>query len=110
MAAQKAEEHAFLLQPGVKPGKSQVYHYLMGVISFRQKDYHRAVTHFLKSDLSNYCVKFDLALAYDQLQEFEKAGELMKEVSGCAFISSYQPQFVRSSQSYLKRLAMLPEE
>lgn len=110
LAAQKAEDHASLLQPGEKPGKSQVYHYLMGVISFRQMEYHRAVSHFLKSDLSNDCVKFDLALAYDQIGEFEKAGEMMKEVSGCVFTSSYQPQFVQRSQSYLKKVAMLPEE
>ncbi len=110
LASQMAEEHALLLQPGVKPGKSQVYHYLMGVISYRQKQYQRAVNHFQKSDLSNQCVKFDLALAYDQIGEFEKAEELMKDVSVCAFTSNYLPDFVKMSQSYLKRMAVLPEE
>jgi tetratricopeptide (TPR) repeat protein len=110
LAAQKAEEYALILQPGVRPEKSQVYQYLMGVISFRQDHYHSAVSHFLKSDLTNNCVKFDLALAYDKLGEFEKAGEMMKDVSGCVFTSSYTPDYVQISQRYLKKVAMLPEE
>lgn len=110
LAAQKAEEYALILQPGVRPEKSQVYQYLMGVISFRQDHYHSAVSHFLKSDLTNNCVKFDLALAYDKLGEFEKAGEMMKDVSGCVFTSSYTPEYVERSQRYMKKVAMLPEE
>lgn len=86
-ATQKAEEHARLLMPDLNPEKLQVYNYLMGLINLKQQNYTKAIKYYLKSDLSNTCVKYELGLAYDGAGKFEEAKKVLLDVADCQFKS-----------------------
>jgi tetratricopeptide (TPR) repeat protein len=109
-AKQKADEHARMVEPFKSPGKLQVYNYLMGLIDLKQEHYGQAVAHYMKSDLNNACVKYELGLAYDGLGEWEKAQEMFNAVSNCNFATAAEPRMIRISNKWLKTYAALPKE
>lgn len=110
MASLKAEEYARLSEPGLKPVKMQVYNYMMGLINLKQEHWGMAVDYFLKSDLTNACVKYELGLAYDGLGEWEKAQEMFNDVSNCNFTSLSKPQMIKISHNWLNAYADISEE
>ncbi len=109
-ATQKAEAHARLVEPYKSPRKLQVYNYLMGLINLKQEHFGKAVTYYLKSDINNSCVKYELGLAYDGLGEWEKAQEMFDQVSKCNFTTAAEPRITRISSKWLKTYASLPRE
>jgi tetratricopeptide (TPR) repeat protein len=110
LATKKAGEHAQLVEPGKSPKKLQVYNYLMGLIDLKQEHFANAVTHYLNSDLSNACVKYELGLAYDGLGEWDKAQEMFSEVSKCNFATASEPRMVKLSDKWLKTYASILKE
>jgi tetratricopeptide (TPR) repeat protein len=110
LATKKAGEHARLVEPGKSPKKLQVYNYLMGLIDLKQEHYANAVTHYLNSDLSNACVKYELGLAYDGVGEWEKAQEMFSQVSKCNFATASEPRMVKLSDKWLNLYATIPRD
>ncbi len=109
-AIQKAEAHAHMVEPYKSPRKLQVYNYLMGLINLKQEHFGKAVAYYLKSDLSNACVKYELGLAYDGLKEWDKAQAMFDQVSKCNFVTAAEPRMTRISNKWLKTYASLPKE
>ena len=110
LSAQKAEEHAKLVDPGKNYNMPEVYNYLMGLINLKQEHFGKAVAYYLKSDLSNACVKYELGLAYDGLKEWDKAQAMFDQVSKCNFVTAAEPRMTRISNKWLKTYASLPKE
>ncbi len=84
---------------------NEIYNFLMGLVYNAEKKYNSALSSFKKSDTSNMCVKFNMALAYDNLGRFEEAEQLFSELSGCEFADASKTALVRISNSWLKSLA-----
>ena len=111
MAKLKAKEHALLVNPLIRPQKLQVFNYLMGLIYLKQRYYSQAVDYYLKSDLKNCCVKFELGLAYDGLGEWDRAQAMFDEVANNNFSTAALPYMGKYSNSWLNTYeALLKEE
>lgn len=85
-AKAKAEEMKTALDP-IKDGrKLENYHFLLGMISMKQKSYADAVKHFEETDLNNQIYnKYWLAMANEAAGNKDKAMSLYKEVAAYNF-------------------------
>ena len=85
-AKAKAEEMKTALDPIKDDRKLENYHFLMGMISMKQKNYADAITHFEKTDLNNQIYnKYWLAMANEASGNKDKAMSLYKEVAAYNF-------------------------
>ncbi len=84
-AKAKVEEMKSALDPIKDDRKLEGYHYLMGMISMKQKKYADAVTHFEKADLTQIYNKYWLAMANEAAGNKDKATALYKEVAAYNF-------------------------
>lgn len=84
-AKSRAEEMKTALDPIKDDRKLENYHYLMGLISMKQKNYADAISHFEKSDLTQIYNKYWLAMANEAGGNKDKATALYKEVAAYNF-------------------------
>ncbi|HMC99892.1 MAG TPA: tetratricopeptide repeat protein, partial [Ferruginibacter sp.] len=85
-AKAKAEEMKTALDPIKDDRKLETYHYLMGQISMKQKNYADAVAHFEKADWTNQIYyKYWLAMANEAAGNKDKAMSLYKEIANYNF-------------------------
>ncbi len=84
-AKAKTEAMKTALDPVKDDRKLENYHYMMGLISMKQKNYAEAVGHFEKSDPNNIYNKYWQALANEAAGNKDKATALYKEVAAYNF-------------------------
>ncbi|WP_372950638.1 tetratricopeptide repeat protein [Mariniphaga sp.] len=82
---QLIEEYANAVSPGMKPGKNEAHNFLLGVALLNQGKYSKALAQFKKSDTSNIFVKYNMAVAYDELGKYEEAKNEFTEVADLNF-------------------------
>jgi tetratricopeptide (TPR) repeat protein len=80
-AQAKAEENRKLMENDANPRKLEGYYALLGLTSFLQKDYAKAVESFKKSDLTVIYNKYHYARSLDQTGKRDEAKRLFKEVA-----------------------------
>ncbi len=105
LSAQKAKEYSIRIDPDKNPQKPEVFNYLMGLINLKQEHYGKAVECYLKSDLNNACVKYELGLAYDGLGKWDKAREMFNSVSNCKFTGTSASHMSEISNKWLTAYA-----
>lgn len=81
VAKAKAEEMKSAVAEIKDDRKLEGYHYLMGLISMKQKNYADAITHFQQGDPNSIYIKYMLAKANEAQGNKDKAIALYKEVA-----------------------------
>jgi tetratricopeptide (TPR) repeat protein len=84
-AKARAEEMKTTLDPIKDNRKLEGYHFLMGMISMKQKNYKDAATHFAESDMNSIYNKYWMAMANEAAGNKDKAMSLYKEVAAYNF-------------------------
>jgi len=84
-ATGKANEMKTVLEPIQNSRKLETYEALMGFISYQQKDYANAISHFQKTDMLDMYNKYWLAKAYEAAGQKDKAMAIYKDIANYNF-------------------------
>ncbi len=86
-AKAKAEEVKTTLQPLTDPNKLDGYEFVLGFISYKQKNFSEAITHFAKTQQTSVYNKYWLASSLEASGNKDKAKIMYKELSDYNFNS-----------------------
>jgi len=101
-AKQIIEEYAHSISPEIKPQRNEAHNFLEGLIYSGQKNYHKALASFNRSDVNNMFVKYNLGLVNDKLKNYEKAKKAFTQVADFKFANANETQMTKTATIWLK--------
>jgi predicted Zn-dependent protease len=98
------------MEPQKPASRNEAFNFLMGLLYSGKEQYARALSAFKKSDTSNSCVKYCMAIAYNQLGRIDEAEQLFTELAGCQKADGPKTAVVKLSDNWVKTVAAIREK
>lgn len=100
-AGQVIEKYAQTISPDMKSNRNEAHNFLEGLMYSEQENYEKALACFSKSDVNNIFVKYHLGVAYQKLERYEEAREVLSQVADCKFANIGDTQMVKRANEWL---------
>lgn len=99
-----------LSNPGENASRNEAGNFLLGLMHMHQGHYAKAISSYLKSDVNNICVKYNLGVAYHFMGNLEEAEKMFAEVIKTTSPANSNSEMVKTANRWMKSMAVATEQ
>lgn len=109
-ASQNIRKYSEYSSPGKNVSRNEACNFLLGLMYLNQGQYNKAISSYLKSDVTNICVKYNLGVAYHLTGDLEQAERMFAEVSQTNSTSYSKSDMIRTANRWMKSMSIAMEQ
>lgn len=110
LASQNIRKFSEESSPGKNSSRNEASNFLIGLMHLNQGHYGRAISSYLKSDVNNICVKYNLGVAYHLNGDMEQAEKMFAEVAETNSPAYSKSEIVKTANRWTKSMAVAMEQ
>lgn len=110
LASENIRKYSEYSSPGRKATRNEASNFLTGLMQLNKGQYAKAIASYLKSDVTNICVKYNLGVAYHLAGDLEQAEKMFSEVVQTISPANKNSEMIKTANRWMKSMAVAMEQ